>query len=378
MRTQENTLYQIAPYLARGLSPATKHGRVHILLANENRGRGGAERFTVQLGQRLRGAGCRVTLACRPDSWLSGQGLDSVHLPFRGEIDPASYLAAHQKLVPLRPDVIHCQATRDLALFGSLRRLFLNKARLLKSEHSFLDSAGSAWLRWCYRQCQSVIPVSQALRRQMSEVLPFFLPYQVIPNAMDLPELDQPVPEPMRQHRWLGYVGALLPSKGVRDVLLASAALLRQHSDLRLLLAGEGPEAESLRNLAAELELSEQVWMPGHVDDPLPYLAGLQVLIQGSPRETFSLVAMEAMSLRVPVVAYLRDGIPEVVEDGETGWLCSELDPQKLSTRVAYYLGNEELRQQHGSNGRERVRSLFSWEVVLPQWLRLYAGEPPL
>lgn len=349
---------------------------MHILLANENRGRGGAERFTVQLGLRLQSSGLQVTLACRPDSWLAGQGLESVHLPFRGEMDPASYLAAYKNLVPLQPDVIHCQATRDLALFGSLRRLFLNKARLLKSEHSFLDSAGSAWLRWCYRQCQAVIPVSQALRRQMGEVLPFFLPYRVIPNAMDLPDLDQPIPEPMRQHRWLGYVGSLLPSKGVRDVVLACAPLLRRNSDLRLLLAGEGPEAETLIQLAAELEVAEQIWMPGHVSDPLPYLAGLEILVQGSPRETFSLVAMEAMSLQVPVVAYQRDGIPEVVEDGETGWLCSELDPQKLTTRIAYYLENEKIRCEHGRNGRLRVQNHFSWEVVLPQWLELYAQAP--
>lgn len=345
---------------------------MHILLANENRGRGGAERFTVQLGRRLQKAGLRVTLACRPDSWLAGQDLQQVHLPFGGEIDPASYLAAYQKIVPLQPDIIHCQAARDLALFGSLRRLFLNKARLFKSDHSFLDSAGSAWLRWCYRQCQCVIPVSQALHRQMSEVLPFFLPYRVIHNAMDLPHLEQPIPEPMRQHRWIGYMGALLSSKGVCDVLLSSAPLLRQRPELRLLLAGEGPEAERLTALAAELEVSEQVWMPGHVEDPLPYLAGLQVLVQASPRETFSLVAMEAMSLEVPVVAYLRDGIPEVVADGETGWLCSELDPNKLATRVAFYLDNESIRRQHGGNGRLRVQNLFSWDVILPQWLELY------
>lgn len=350
---------------------------MHILLANENRGRGGAERFTLQLGRRLQTAGLRITLACRPDSWLAAQDLETVPLPFRGEIDPVSYLAAYQKLVPLQPDVIHCQATRDLALFGSLRRLFLNNARLLKSEHSFLDSPGSAWLRWCYRQCQSVIPVSQALRRQMSEVLPFDLPYRVIPNAMDLPDLEQPVPEPMRGHPWVGYLGALLPSKGVSQVLQACAPLLRQRPDLRLLLAGEGPEAEALGQLAAQLEVADQVWMPGHVDDPLPYLAGLQVLVQASPRETFSLVAMEAMSLEVPVVAYLRDGIPEVVEDGETGWLCSELDPQKLGTRVAYYLDNEELRRQHGRHGRLRVGNLFSWDVVLSQWLELYTGGCP-
>ena len=347
---------------------------MHILLANENRGRGGAERFTLQLGQRLIKAGLRVTLACRQDSWLWEQGLPAVAIPYRGEIDPVSYLAAHQKLVPLAPDVIHCQASRDLALFGSVRRLFLSKSRLLKSEHSFLDSAGSAWLRWCYRQCQTVIPVSQALRRQMSEVLPFHLPYQVIYNAMDLPPLQQEVPEPMRQQRWVGYLGALIPSKGVLEVLRACAPLLRQRPDTRLLMAGEGSEAEPLRQLAAQLEVSDQVWLPGHVDDPLPYLAGLQVLVQGSPRETFSLVAMEAMSLEVPVVAYLRDGIPEVVKDGETGWLCSELDPDKLAARVAYYLDNEELRRQHGRNGRQRVLKHFSWEAVLPQWIELYSS----
>jgi len=114
--------------------------------------------------------------------------------------------------------------------------------------------------------------------------------------------------------------------------------------------------------------------MPGHVDDPLPYLAGLKVLIQASPRETFSLVALEAMALEVPVVAYARDGLAEVVADGVTGWLSSNMEPGGLTQRLAFYVENETQRREHGGNGRRRVQEKFSWEAVLPQWQELYRG----
>ncbi|MFN8607484.1 MAG: glycosyltransferase family 4 protein [Vulcanimicrobiota bacterium] len=340
---------------------------MHILLANENRGRGGAERFTLSLGQRLQSAGARVSLACRADSWLASQGLETVFLPFRGEFDLLSAWRART----IGVDVVHCQATRDLALFGGLGR---GRARLIKSEHSFLDSPGSAWLRRCYRSCQAVVPVSLALRAQMHEMLKFPLPYQVIYNAMDLPPIDLAPPERMRGQVWLGYLGGLLPSKKVSDVLTACAPSLRANPELRLLLAGEGPEADNLRILASQLEVSDQVWMPGHVEDPLPYLAGLRVLVQSSPRETFSLVAMEAMSLEVPVVGYAGSGLSEVVEDGQTGRLVTEGGPESLAVAVADYLHNEELQRQHGQAGRQRVARHFSWEAILPQWQKLYQG----
>lgn len=342
-----------------------------ILLANENRGRGGAERFTQQLALALAGAGHQVTLACRADSWLAGQGFDNLLLSYRGELDPGSLLTLLRRHA--QPEVVHCQATRDLALFGSVRRWFWRRARLLKSEHSFLDSRGSAWLRWSYRQCQAVVPVSHCLKDQMRALLGD-LPYRVIPNAMELPALRPPPPPRMREHTWLGYLGGLLESKRVRDVVTAAAPILRSRTDTRLLLAGEGPESQSLKELAASLEVAEQVWMPGHVDDPLPYLAGLRVLIQASPRETFSLVALEAMALEVPVVGYKRDGLAELVVDGRTGLLAEVLDAAELTRLAETYLSDEELRRAHGENGRRRVEQHFTWPMVLPLWEAAYSG----
>ncbi|MBT9586958.1 glycosyltransferase family 4 protein [bacterium] len=347
-----------------------------IVLANENRGRGGAERFTIQLGQALQRVGHQVRLACRQDSWLARQGLPFLAIPYRGEIDPASYLAAYQAMGAAPPHIVHCQATRDLALFGPLCRLLLRGASLIKSEHSFLDSAGSAWLRWCYRQCQTVVPVSHALQRQMQEVLTPNLPYQVIYNGMDVPPLTQAIPEQMRDHYWIGYLGSMLESKRVNDVIQACAPLLRTRPQARLLLAGEGPELLALQELAQNLEVQDSIWMPGHIDDPLPYLAGLKVLVQASPRETFSLVALEAMALEVPVVAYAREGLAEVVADGQTGLLSSTLEHQNLTLSIEQYANKEELRRLHGRNGRLRVQQNFSWEVILPQWEALYRSLP--
>ena len=331
---------------------------MHIWLANENRSFGGAERFTWQLGKALQKAGVSVTLVCRPHSWLAGCDLPQIHLPFSSEVD----LLSRWKLSGLQPpDLVHCQAQRDLALFGGLTCW-----PVLKSEHSFLDSPGSAWLRRAYRRCRRVIPVSQALREQIQSLLGP-LAYQVIPNAMDLPELDQPIPPKLRQGRWLGYVGGLLESKGLGLLLEQLGPLLLADPQLQLMLAGQGPWADSIKERVAQLGLQEQVWMPGHLDDPLPYLRGLEVLIQPSPRETFSLVALEAMALEVPVVSCSQGGLLEVVQHLQCGWLGPN-----LAEGVRYYLEHPELGRLHGQAGRSRVAAHFNWDVIIKRWLNLY------
>jgi glycosyltransferase involved in cell wall biosynthesis len=173
-------------------------------------------------------------------------------------------------------------------------------------------------------------------------------------------------------HYWLGYVGSMLESKNVEHVLQACAPLLRTRPEMRLLLAGDGPQVAHLQQLAQQLEIHPQIWMPGHVEDPLPYLAGLKVLVQPSPRETFSLVALESMALGGPVVAYGREGLKEVVVHGQTGWLSDTLSPGGLSQGIQFFADGEEIRRQHGQRGRLRVEQHFTWKVILPQWEALY------
>ncbi len=346
---------------------------LRILLANENRGAGGAERFTWQLGKALQRQGHHVWLAGRLGSWLSSRDdLPFVPLSFSSEIDLSSHSQVWRTVRPLQLDVIHCNAARDLALFAPARRLCLPKARLIKSDHSFLDSKGSAWLRWCYRQCDRVVPVSQALRRHMEQHLGDSLRYQVIYNAMELPMLPIDTPSRLKEHYWIGYVGAFLDWKRTEDVVRASHPWLLESSQRRLLLAGDGPERLRLEQLCRDLGISEQVWMPGAVPDPLPYIAGLKMMVHGSPMETFSLVAMEAMSLRVPVVGYASQALVEVVSQGHTGYLSQGLEPEGLREGIELYSQNEELRLQHGESARKHVQQRFTWPVILPQWENLY------
>lgn len=355
---------------------SSEHGPLKILLANENRGAGGAERFTWQLGRALRRQGHEVWLVGRQGSWLSSRDdLPFVPISFSSEIDLSSHSQVWSSVRPLQPDIIHCNAARDLALFAPARRLFLPRARLIKSDHSFIDSPGSAWLRWCYRQCNRVVAVSRALRGQMEEFLGPQLRYQVIYNAMDLPMLPIDPPARLKEHYWIGYVGSFLDSKRTEDVVRAAQSWLAEHSQRRLLLAGEGPERPRVEELCRQLGILGQVWMPGAVADPLPYLAGLKLMVHGSPRETFSLVAMEAMSVQVPVVGYARQALLEVVAHDKTGYLSEQLHPDGLAEGIRLYTENEDLRRSHGHQAREHVRANFSWPVILPQWEALYRGD---
>jgi glycosyltransferase involved in cell wall biosynthesis len=165
----------------------------------------------------------------------------------------------------------------------------------------------------------------------------------------------------------VGSVGNLRAQKAY-EVLIEAAVRLRRSSgpDLRVLIAGEGPERPALEQLLDASGLAGTVLLLGMRSDVPDILAALDIAVCCSDYEGSPLAVMEYMDAGLPVVATRVSGLPDVVVDGETGLLVAPRDPEALAAAIARLLGDADARKTFGARGRELRRELWN----LDTWIR--------
>ena len=102
------------------------------------------------------------------------------------------------------------------------------------------------------------------------------------------------------------------------------------------------------------------------------YLCAADVLLLPSEQESFGLAALEAMACEVPVIASRVGGVPEVVDDGETGFLSEVGDIEKMANDAARLLSDEKFRSEMGRRARESAISRYNTDLVIPRYIEFY------
>lgn len=166
----------------------------------------------------------------------------------------------------------------------------------------------------------------------------------------------------------VGMVGRLRPWKGAETFLHVAGYVHEQHPAAHFVIVGGTPlgdagnYAEHLRRLTHELDLADAVTFTGHLDDVAPALAAMDVFVHPGDPEPFGLVNVEAMAMAKPVVAFAHGALPEIVVDGETGYLVSPGDESALARTVTHLIETPELARKMGRAGRARVENHFTIE----------------
>ncbi len=352
-----------------------------ILLLDENRGFGGAERHLVDLAQQFKAQGVLAGVVGRPDSWLKEaceeKGLPFHDCGFRNEIDMFSVFGLWRQIKQSEANVVHCIAHRDLVAASlALQLPGAPTVSLVKAEHSFPDPNLSPLFRWAYRQCQRVACVSASLEkafqeavRSESDQLP---PTAVVSNGIPLgPEPQHRDPnEPLR----IGVLSALREGKGQADFLQAVARWQAQsETPVQLSLAGEGPERAKLEELAGDLEVDCKFL--GHQEDPMAYLAQLDLCVVPSHKETFCLVALEALVSGVPLLAADSEGVSELYPQPDR--LYPKGDFIALAEALERFAANPLEYRQKALTLAAEYRQRFSLEAMANQYLALYGELAP-
>jgi glycosyltransferase involved in cell wall biosynthesis len=168
--------------------------------------------------------------------------------------------------------------------------------------------------------------------------------------------------------------------KGVSYFVDAVPAILKAVPDARFLLIGRGNEEDALRRQVRSLGVDQYVVFAGYQENIAAHYAMMDISVLTSLTEGLSLTVLESMQAGLPLVVTRVGGNPEVVVDGETGFLVPPRDVPAFVKRVVTLLRNRALRQQMGSAAKEHVRRRFYLPDVARRYLELYdalAGSHP-
>lgn len=163
----------------------------------------------------------------------------------------------------------------------------------------------------------------------------------------------------------LGVVGKIYKEKGQREVILALGSLRRTRPQVKLLLVGDVKEQDyyhELERLVEDLDLEHHVFFTGYRGNILELLRLMDLLVVASSVDSFGLAALEAMSVRTPVLAVSAGGLPEIISPGENGFLVESSDPELIRKAVESLCQNPSRMNEVAEKGFQTAGERFSSE----------------
>ena len=203
----------------------------------------------------------------------------------------------------------------------------------------------------------------------------------LIPNGVDIDKFSTLSREEARSkfnikhnERKLIFVGRLIPIKGIRFLIEAMPLIRKQHPGARLLIVGNGEERQNLEELAEKLNLKKWISFLGQIpSERIPeYMVASDIFVLPSLSEGFPLTILEAMASALPIVTTRVRGLPEIIKDGENGFLVEPQNPGQIAERVLLILGDDVLRERMAKNNWQRAKQ-YSWQNVAKNLEEIYS-----
>ena len=364
---------------------------VHVVAAGEI---GGAERMLVDLASSPRSRPHSIALFT-PNEALRALFRDSgLDVDDRGPVreGPLPYLASTfgssdvrwltSVLERRRATVCHLHtfASQVLGTRAALRA----GARVVRTEHStrvYDDPSCWPFSRWSLRRTDAVVFISDHVRKIALGRARGFLEAAkttIVHNGVDTLRF---APREVDDARLPGgpvrfvALGRLDRRKGL-DLALEALSLV---SGAELDIVGDGDERAALEEQASRLGVRDRVRFSGHARDVRDAIARADVALSSAREEGLGVALLEAMAMGRPVVAVPTGGVPEIVHDGETGWLAPERSARALAQTMQAAVDAAEERRRRGERARERVVERFSVDAMREGYDEVYRrlSAPP-
>jgi len=342
------------------------------------------------------------TLARGEDSMAfvaEGLGVEVVSIPELGrEISPIRDLVATFRLAALirreRPQILHTH-TAKAGTVGRVAALVAGRARPPIVVHTFHGHVLTGYFgrlrsrlfrqleRWLAKHTTVLVAVSPQVRDDL--VAMGVAPAEKFAVVRLGIELDQRVGgardgrEETRRYLGIasdrfavGWVGRMTAVKRTDDVLESFRLLRGRGVEATLCLVGDGPDRPELERRAHELGLMRDTLFLGYQEDVAPLYAAFDALILPSGNEGTPVSVIEALAAGTPVVATRVGGVPDVVRDGEDGYLVDAGAADELAERLERLARDPELRERLGAAGRDRVLPRYAVDRLVDDVDRLY------
>lgn len=231
--------------------------------------------------------------------------------------------------------------------------------------------------RYGLQQSDGVTAVSKFLKQATIETFDFD-DIEVIPNFICACHYKRLEDSPLRSElapngeKLLVHVSNFRPVKRPADCVDIFATIRKETNGVRLVMVGDGPERSAVFYRAEQLGIADDVSFVGKQANIADYLGVSDVFLLPSELESFGLAALEAQACELPVIATRIGGIPEVVNDGETGYLSDVADISKMSADTLRLLTDDGLRLAFGQKGRELAIQRYGSDKIIPQYIGFY------
>jgi L-malate glycosyltransferase len=282
-------------------------------------------------------------------------------------------------------DLLHCHYAIPHSVSAFLAKSMLHPRRLpvvttLHGTDITLVGADRSYLpitRFSIEKSDGVTAVSQYLREATLRTFGIRKPIEVIYNFVNC-DMYKPARSSELRDRYapggekiLIHLSNFRPVKRPKDVVEIFARVQAQIPAV-LLMVGDGPERSCAEWIARSKGIEKKVHFLGKRSNIEELIASADLLLLPSENESFGLVALEAMACEVPVVVSEVGGLPEVITDGNEGYLVKTGEVERMSQCALQVLSDERARREMGRRARASARSRFCSTKIIPQYEAYY------
>ena len=366
--------------------------KIHVLHLRDSSGIYGAERVILTLGRNIDQRRFKFSLLCMSRSDASNReliaaahslGIKVNQIGVEGRLNLRSVVGIRGFLKRNKVDIIH---THDFKsdFYGFMATVFLPIRRIATAHGSTRDSRIKRIYLFLaekifYRYFDKILAVSDDLKKFLIGRKVPYPKIEMIRNGFDFHVLaNDTTPDNLEldfdpsDYRVFGIVGRLFPDKGHDFFLEAFKSVKEIHINIKALIIGDGPAREFIVNKIKKLGLDNDVYMLGFRNDIKKYYQVLDYLVMPSVREGLPYTLLEAMYLKIPVLATQVGDIPLVIENNKTGILIPPGNSSALSQAMSEMLSDSGKCLRFADQGYKRVNQFFSGEEMTRKTELLY------
>jgi glycosyltransferase involved in cell wall biosynthesis len=356
---------------------------LRIVHLDSGRGLRGGQRQLLRLARGLGERGHPQLLVCPEGSAFEGRavqaGLNVFALPAHDPGHAHGLLQLRQYLRTRPHDILHAHDGRAQT-WAWLASAGMPVRRVASRRVTFLPADSWSYRLKYTRTCHAVIAISEYIRQLILRAGVPEGKIELIPDGIEIPlEVSDARKRAEARRRWglgenefvLGHLGAFTQEKGQDVALEAFALLAARLPEARLLLAGDGPTRTSPQIAGQLARAANRAPLCGEIENLDEFFPALDLFLMPSRAEGLGSAALHAMAHGLPVIASRVGGLPEIVVEGETGWLVPADSPGALAEAILSAQADRERLRQFGMKARERARQ-FSTDIMLDRTEALY------
>jgi glycosyltransferase involved in cell wall biosynthesis len=355
---------------------------LHVLHIETGRNLYGGALQVLYLLQGLSRMGYRNSLVCANGSaiGLRSGAFSTVHqVPMQGDMDPRFLFYLLRIIRKEKPHLVHVHSRRGADLWGGLAAKMSGTKAVITRRVDNPERPFMARLK--YSLYARIITISKGIRRVL---LTEGIPEQklvCIPSGIDPRPYQRPCEKDWFDEEFglgstmkaVGVIAQLIPRKGHRYLIEAAPKILKTCPEAQFLFFGQGPLKNDLEARCKKHGLAGKISFAGFRPDLARILPCLSVVVHPATMEGLGVALLQASAAGIPIVATKAGGIPEIVRNGENGYLLEPGDVNGIADAAISLLTDSGKAREFGQAGRERILSHFSIENMVKGNLAVYS-----